>query len=70
MGSYKWGYKSPTMGYNYSITIVTMLITPLKQSALRPAPEALKESIAAAEALHEHLRSIDSRLTFRVGSSP
>ena len=26
MGSYKWGYKSPNMGYKY---IVTLLITPL-----------------------------------------
>ena len=28
MGSYKWGYRSPDMGYNY-IAIVTLLITPL-----------------------------------------
>ena len=27
MGSYKWGYKSPNVGYNYSPLLITPLLT-------------------------------------------
>ena len=27
MGSYKWSYKSPNMGYNYITLLITLLIT-------------------------------------------
>ena len=37
MGSYKWGYKSPNMGYKYSYLHVTPLIT----SHEPPSPEHL-----------------------------
>ena len=41
MGSYKWGYKSPNLGY---ITIVTLLITPLITTHEPPSVRPVKES--------------------------
>ena len=46
MSSYKWGYKSPNMGYKYIVTLlVTLLITTSKWghklfAGSRPDPES------------------------------
>ena len=40
MGSYKWGYKSPSLGYK---TIVTLLATPLITSHEPPEPQKIPE---------------------------
>ena len=52
MGSYKWGYKSPNMGY----TIVILLITPLTTTHEPPSMEGVDPP-----------RSLGSRVYGRVG---
>ena len=41
MGSYKWGYKSPNMGYNLVMTIATLLITQLITAHEPPSSRSL-----------------------------
>ena len=49
MGSYKSGYKSPNMSYNYSTIIVTLLMIPLIETLNRRCPIAPQRSTASAE---------------------
>ena len=58
MGSYKWSYKSPNIGYNYSYpTYLTLLITthepPSSVHIPKPRTEGLTTSAEAASSNSE-----------------
>ena len=45
MASYKWGYKSPNMGYNYTYLSCNPRITPHEPPSMDPKPYTLIESL-------------------------
>ena len=77
MDSYKWGYKSPNMGYNYGYP-VTLLITPLitthepPSRVIRRDDFAFRMGLCSHKPLHRHRKrncSLQVRLPFTIALS-